>query len=316
MTVYNIRMTPGGGGVAGAFPSEFNLKNGSVGGDTWQGSPTLTFNKGAGSGCSDPPAGDSLTATPPSGSSPYSTPHLQLIADPVFVQVVQGRYPYCTGNHFYHNKVTTFTAMDKIWVRQVVKFEANQYTARGSDPVGANSHKFFFITWAGGVGARAELEFLNTSWIVGLSQTGRSFSESAMSISNTFSQNDSVGTLFTDGEWYEFIGNYEIRTGGANGAAISRWFYRKITTGGGTTLDLTQTYLFNGVNMTFTGGTAPAQAAGHQFFGNRNRSTDLYPDGSSRPSDGSVPFHVYYGPYDIINGATNNDPFGLQGTGE
>lgn len=305
----------GGAGGGGSFPSEFEAKSGSIASATWQGSPSLAgFSKGAGSGCSDPPANDSLTATPPSGGSPYSTAHLQVIANGTFGQVIQGRYPYCTGNHFYHHIPVSYSAKNKVWTRQVVKLEANNYTPRGSS-AGASSHKFAFITWAGGVGARSELEFLNTTWIVGVSQTGRTFTETLLT-GTTFGQGDSVSALYTDGEFYEVIGNYEIRTSGANGLAINRWWYRPVTINDGATLDLGATRLFYGVWMQFTGGTAPAQAGGYQFWGNRNRSTDQYPDGSARPSNGSDPFHVYYGPYDIIDGDSNNDPFGLQWQGE
>jgi hypothetical protein len=328
---------PGGRqiGQQGAFtfPSGYatdRLGAAFLAGNDWRTKPALSFAKDTASGaCSDPPRTDDLFATPPGTASypsgfKHTDAHLQYVNDPIFGTVVRGRYPYCTTNHFYHNKTYAYTASDKVWIRQVVKFEANNYTTLGSDPVAANSHKVMFLTWAGGVGARLELEIVGTSWVVGGSQTGRTFTEQdelgnpGKLTASTFQQNDTVQPMLTDAEWYEMVLNYEIRTGGANGKAIAREFYRPISTGDATVLDTTQVWERLGWFWQFTGGSVPAQAGGYQFFGNRNRSTDLYPSGAARPEvvGGHDPFYVWYGPHEVVDGSLNNDPYGLQGWGE
>lgn len=308
-----------GGVFQGTLPSNYatsRLGAALLAGEDWQTQPALVFGKGAGNSCSDPPKNDSLTAAPPSAISQYSDAHLQYVTDPVFGLVVRGRYPYCTGDHFYHHRSLTYTASDKIWVRQVVKFQPNQYTTRGSAPTGANSHKLMFITWAGGVGARSEIEFSNTTqYIIGGSQTGKTFSETPLIGAASWGN---VTTEWTGGEWWEYIMNYEIRPTdtsrepAAIGTAIMRFWKRQLTSGGAI---VNNSFTFTGSWWDFTAGT-PAQASGYQFFGNRNKSTDQYPDGSARPSNGSDPFYTYYGPHEVVNGSSNNNPYGLQGIGE
>lgn len=311
--------------AASGFPADYltsRLGSAFVVGDDWQASPALSFGKGTGGSgptlVSDPPRSDSLTATPP-GSLAYPSgfqhtdAHIQYVSDPLFLQVARARYPYCTVNHFYNQKLYTYSAKNKVWLRQVVKFEANQYTTRGSDPAGANSHKLMFLTWAGGVGNRFEIEFSNTTqYIQGGAQTGRTFTEAALTGHALWG---AVTTEWTGGQWWEYILNYEIRTAGADGQAIARQWKRQLTVAN--VID-PQAYEFSGWFWNYTGGTAPAQAGGYQFWGNRNRSADLYPDGSARPelSSGHDPFHVYYGPHEVVDGEINNDPYSLQGTGE
>ena len=245
-------------------------------------------------------------------ASQYTDNHVQLVADSTFSQVVRLRFPYATTDHWYiQGPKTLGSSYSKLWYRATLKWGGDYTTMGEAVAGGANSHKHLFMTWAGGVGNRLEWEFSNTAaYVLGMGQTGRTFVESGFT-NSTWTSGEPSTSEWTDGEWWEYILNYDTRIAGSNGTAIYRLFRRQLTSAGSI---VNNVFDYNGQWCSYTGGTAPALAASVNVLANRNKSTSSMPDGSARTH--TNPMYIYIGPWETVNGDVDNDPYGLQGTGE
>jgi hypothetical protein len=254
---------------------------------------------GAKMGFSDGAGGDAIAQN-----------RVHVVADPtgVFGKVLRYTFPVNTSNSSGPSPegwLGLGAGYDKIWYKFYVRFGTN-FTTRGTMSA-ANSYKLAFITWAG-ADQRMEMEYTNTTnRMIGLSQSGRKLSESYAGEAPTGAIGDeSVGNEFSDGEWREVILCFERLTPTTYRA---RWWWRKYTRNGSPTgLTWKQSaadpaandFHWAGLSGKLTGGTESAisRAGGVAMGVNKNQNT-------------LQEMHIYWGPYVVVNGAVNPDPFGV-----
>lgn len=216
--------------------------------------------------------------------------------DPTFVKCVKTSWPLCaTGSYITHSKAFPST-QGRVWGRFAYKFVGG-YTSAGAQPQPSdNSQKFNFFTWSGATG-RMGMQFANTtnyhldSNQAGLGEVGTLMSGSLLGLAGD-QQWGSVGTEWTDGEWYEYVFYYERVHSVANGRAHFTWFRRRLTSAG---LINPGSWTIQGTTKDHRSGNTPAPANAMALLNNRNQSID-------------DEFDILLGPWVTRNSA---DPFGL-----
>ncbi|HET7233943.1 MAG TPA: hypothetical protein VFJ16_28285 [Longimicrobium sp.] len=224
--------------------------------------------------------------------------YVDLAQDPTFGQVVRITFPANTGSSGSSPRIAQDlpAPLDKVWYRFRVKF-APGWTSVGPDPSGwANSYKIAFMDWAGYNG-RMEIEYSNsTDYITGVAvQTGSGtwVNYGSSLVAGSAPNFGKATTEWNDGEWWEFVMYYD-KTGPTT--ASSYYWRRRLTSGGQVQ---NNPWVLFGENL--SGNTTP-QVSGIQLGINRNKNNP-------------TTMYLYWGPWEVVDGAKYTNPFGMPNMG-
>ncbi|MFL5542312.1 MAG: hypothetical protein ACJ8J0_25215, partial [Longimicrobiaceae bacterium] len=223
---------------------------------------------------------------------------VDLVPDPTFGQVVRITFPQNSGSSGSSPRIAQDlpAPLDKVWYRFKVKF-APGWTSVGPDPAGwANSYKLAFLDWAGYNG-RMEIEYSNsTDYITGAAvQTGSGtwINYNSSLVSGSAANFGRTTTEWSDGEWWEFVMYYN-KTGPTT--ASSYYWRRRLTSGGQVQ---NNPWVLFGENLS---GSATPQVSGIQLGINRNKNNP-------------TTMYLYWGPWEVVDGARYANPFGMPNMG-
>jgi hypothetical protein len=225
----------------------------------------------------------------------FSSSNVSLEPDQTFGQVARIlQHENCSlpGDQFGASPTHSagFTASNQVWLRFRVRFSPG-WTSAGPEPPGHdNSYKLIFMLWAGAT-QRFELQFANTSAMhYGVSIGGVTRQETPLpGATDWWGQNASP--MWNSDEWWEIIMYYQKFT-----ATTGQWriWKRQLTVG---RQIVNQAFLWDGWSILATSGTLP-QAKSISLGANKNKCN---------PADQ----YIYWGPYEIVDGARFPNPFGV-----
>jgi hypothetical protein len=168
------------------------------------------------------------------------------------------------------------------------------WTTRGPEPAGSNnSYKIAFITWSG-ASQRMDLTWANTDRYVFGASYGLTRTEITLPTTTGW-YNAAEATEWDGVEWWEFVMNYE-RISPTEG--LNRFWRRQLTSNG---VMVNKPFSFSGWKHTATVGTLP-RAAAISLGANKNNCT---------PNEQ----FILWGPYEVVDGSINSNPYGLAGDG-
>jgi hypothetical protein len=217
--------------------------------------------------------------------SPADLANVDLVSDAVFGKVVRIRH--AAGSTSSPRLTRSLPApASRVWYRWRVKFSPG-WTAGGS------TWTMGQWTWSGYNGA-ASTGFSGTSHQLGFnvrdaSYRYLSYAETQLAGSSTWG---SVGTEFSDSQWYEYVMLWE-KTGSTTGR--QHWWVRRLTTGGAV---VNNAWKYYGVSL--SGAATPQVSAvslGASPLGRAPSSTQ----------------YAYWGPWEVVDGTRYANPFGMPG---
>jgi len=220
--------------------------------------------------------------------------HISLVPDDTFGQVVRmtqpkqdPKAPREVPRTFYLTQRFTEPLAD-VWVRFRVRFSPG-FDLDGAVPRRANaSYKLFFLTFHGADG-RTGIEFANRRQYIYTNLQG-GFQRDYEKSFGTHRWGGHVTGEFTNGQWYEYIVHREVT--GTN-VYVNR-FYRRQLTRNGKVVDLP--WNFWGIKTVGKPGQVARPAGGIDLGANKNKSNDKTQ-------------YVYWGPWEVVDGATYPNPF-------
>ena len=221
--------------------------------------------------------------------------HLALVPDPTFGRVARitqpaDPSPNPSGGFSPQLRRKFPGPLDDVWLRFRVKFSPG-WTTRGPYPRGAaNSYKLAFLRWHDSDG-RVQIEFTNTDdYDLGVHLPGIRCTSLRLPGSQEFGE---ATTEWTGAEWWEYVMHYERLS-----PTVMRvsWWRRPLTRSG---VVVQNAFVFLGVERTCT--RAP-QVSGIALGINKNKTTP-------------VTQYIYWGPWEVVDGARYPNPFGLPHAG-
>ncbi|HET7233944.1 MAG TPA: hypothetical protein VFJ16_28290 [Longimicrobium sp.] len=220
---------------------------------------------------------------------------VDLVQDPAFGQVARITFPQNSGSPGSSPRLTQPlpAPVGDLWYRWRMKFQPG-WTTVGPDPAGsANSYKIAFFTWETGFGSRGELELSNsTQYItgVGVQDAGGSYLRYTETLlPNSAPDFGSVGSEWSDGEWWEYVIHYK-KTGPSS--AVYQYWRRRLTSGGSVS---PAAWSYHGMSM--SGSTTPRVA-----------SIDL---GCNKNKNNPSTMYIYWGKWEVVDGAQYPNPFSM-----
>lgn len=211
--------------------------------------------------------------------------NVDLVSDPTFGQVVRLRH--AAGSTSSPRLTRSLPApANRVWYRWRVKFSPGWTTGGGTWTMGQ-------WTWSGYNGA-STVGFSGTSHQLGFNVRDAayrylSYAETQLSGSSTWG---SVGTEFSDGQWYEYVMLWE-KTGSSTGR--HHWWVRRLTTGGAI---VNNPWKYYGISL--SGAATPQVAAVSLGASNLSRA----------PASTQ---YAYWGPWEVVDGTRYPNPFGMAG---
>lgn len=181
--------------------------------------------------------------------------------------------------------------LEKMWFRFRVKWTPG-WTTKGPEPQGhANSYKLAFWLWEGFDG-RGSIEISNTTQYIPTCSWGRAGEKLALETKPLpGTQNfGHVTTEWTDGEWWEFVVNFE-KTG--ESSAAQHWWRRRLTEKGAI---VRNEFIHTGIEI-----ACPKIP--------RVRAVEL---GANKNKNNPETMYLAWGPWEVIDGSRRADPYGLK----
>ena len=220
---------------------------------------------------------------------------VDLAKDATFGQVVRVTFPRTDSIGFAPKYSRKFKPLEKMWFRWRMKYSPGFTTSGPLPPGHANSYKVAFWLWSHYEG-RGSIEISNTTQYfagMGVKVPGGDwvrYQERPLPGSTSFGQ---VTTEWTDGEWWEFVVYYNKT--GPNSARQYHW-RRRLTTRSAVTA---QPFVFTGFEV--TGGPTPL-VSGIRLGETKNKNN---------PST----MHIYWGPWEVVDGTAYPNPFQMPNLG-
>ena len=221
--------------------------------------------------------------------------YVDLVQDPTFGQVARITFPQNSGSPGSSPRITQPlpAPLGDMWYRWKMKFQPG-WTTVGPDPSGsANSYKIAFFTWETGFGSRGELELSNsTQYITGVgvqNAAGSYLSYTETLLPGSAPSFGSVGTEWSDGEWWEYVVHYK-KTGASS--ALYQYWRRRLTSGGSVAPG---GWTYHGMSMS---GSATPRVASVDLGCNKNKNN---------PST----MYIYWGKWEVVDGAAYSNPFAM-----
>ena len=211
--------------------------------------------------------------------------NVDLVSDPTFGQVVRIRH--AAGSTASPRLTRSLPApASRAWYRWRVKFSPGWSTGGSTWTMGQWTWSGYNGTASTGVsGTSHQLGFnvRDASWRY------LSYAETQLAGSSTWG---SVGTEFSDSQWYEYVMLWE-KTGSTTGR--QHWWVRRLTTGGTV---VNNAWKYYGVSL--SGAATPQVSAvslGASSLGRAPASTQ----------------YAYWGPWEVVDGTRHANPFGMPG---
>ncbi|HET6232062.1 MAG TPA: hypothetical protein VFE05_18455 [Longimicrobiaceae bacterium] len=229
-------------------------------------------------------AGSSLQPTGYFGTSAATYANVSLVSDPTFGQVARVTQNAGTTTAPVLNKKLP-AALDRMWFRFRMKLSPGWNAGSG--------WTLARWTWSG-YGGSGSLDFENGAGYANNWSAKDAGNQYIRYTENLLPGSTAFGTAsaeLTSGDWYEYV-VYWQKTGATTGR---QHFWKRRLTSGGTTVNNAFTYY----GYTEDGSTTP-QAAAVQLGANLLKAP-------------AATQYVYWGPWEVVNGATYANPFGMSG---
>ncbi len=222
---------------------------------------------------------------------------VDLVPDPLFGQVARVTFKKTNDHGFAPRIDVKFggKALDHIWYRFKMRWSPGWTTASPFPAGHANSYKLAFWYWEPGQGGRGQIEISNTDqYLAGMgvaNSAGQYLRYKEKSLPGSAPDFGRITSEWKDGEWWEYVIHYH-KTGPTT---ARNEFWRRRLTSKGAVAPGAWVY----VGSEFSGATTP-RTTGIGLGANKNKSN---------PST----MHIDWGPWEVIDGSKQPDPFGLNG---
>ncbi|MFL5542483.1 MAG: hypothetical protein ACJ8J0_26085, partial [Longimicrobiaceae bacterium] len=221
--------------------------------------------------------------------------YVELVPDATFGRALRITFPRNQGSPGSSPRMARRLprALDDLWLRWKMRYEPG-WTTSAPDPAGsADSYKIAFFTWDHADG-RGELELSNgTDYVTGVGVqdgSGRYLDYAETLLPGADANFGRVTTEWSDGQWWELVIHYRRD---ARGAVFQYW-RRRLTAGGRVS---PAPWVYHGMRMQGPPGPRVAKV---ELGANKNKNNPRT-------------MYLYWGPWEVVDGARFPDPFGMPG---
>jgi hypothetical protein len=220
---------------------------------------------------------------------------VDLVTDPIFGKVARITQP--GGSSLSPQLAESFPDLDKAWIHFYIKFSPGWTATGATGPSSGNAWKLMHLYMPGGGSTgRTRIEVENSvQFGCGFAYPNRSYNVTYIPTSHLgCATSTELGSdEFQDGDWYEWV-VYHEKTGATTGKL--RYWERRFTVNG-------------------TQNPGPWWFKGTDIVG--DTGTDLFPPvnqihlGVNKNRDTPTTQYVYWGPWEIMNGNLDPNPYGV-----